>query len=552
MIAYLKDQQESIPSWLVNFHKDASFSIRDFCDSRVVFYAGSGFDGSPVKTFGSAHFAHCYLYTDYALSREEIISELDSSNAGFRGYKTLFRIPLTKEQLTPFGWSAHVNPGEAPQYQHARIQKSPYAFAEILERELHLDSDWGPKRLCILFIGGDAVATFDALFCQDSTKPPAVAVLQDHSFGGGYTSFGKGGLLELLAKRTIKLPTYLWVAKNSTPEWSGYFEVSGTRPVAGGEYGTPRHLFKINEYTYEDLQNLTGIDVRQIRYFVSEQLVPPPTGRTKGTRFDENHLLLLSRIKAKLDLGHSIAQIKKGLSQLRGWGTKPEELNTSTSRPIPKQLQEWSITDGVKLTIDLVASSLSDKDVQAMVGSLIAIANGSQLIETPALQSADSEDQIEIKKHAFKEAQIQKIKDNKIEEKLLQLKEKLTNHLGNELGKIGDPNLKIPQDPHLLIQNFHDNCVDLQVKMQLTGQSIVLNLIPQGSSQGDRIAYTDALTQIHSPYDIRTGNMYGRYAQTHNFKEKSEGLRHGVPIHDLETIIRLIHETKKRLEEKVN
>ena len=68
---------------------------------------------------------------------------------------------------------------------------------EILQRESGLNDAHGPSRLAILFLGADAIATYDALFCQgDGTRSPYVVVLQDHGFGGNYDSFGEGGTLE--------------------------------------------------------------------------------------------------------------------------------------------------------------------------------------------------------------------------------------------------------------------------------------------------------------------------------------------------------------------
>ena len=551
MIDFLKTHQESMPHWLINFDKNSNFNVNLFSDSRVVFYAGSGFDGSAVKTFGATHFAHCFLYTDDKLTNEQITAELDSAQGKFRGYNTLSRMNVAKEQLTPYGWTPHVTPDEIPKNPFSRTQKTAYAFVEILEREKQLGPEWGPERICILFIAGDAVATYDAIFCQDNRKPPMVAVLQDHGFGGNYTSFGKGGLLELLAKRTIKLPMYLWITKNSTPEWSGYTEVQGTKPLLGGEFSTPRHLFKINEYTYEDLSNITGVEIRQIRYFVAEQLIPAPTGNTRGTRFNENQLLLLTLIKAKLDQGHSTVSIKKSINQLRGWGSTAAELSTSQKRLTLKQINEWEITDGIKLTIDPIASSLSDEVVETMLSTLAEIAHGSRPKTSIVSQSTQSLITLGHKKISSRDEQIEKIKEHHIERKLHELRNQLVKSLGTKVGEFGQPDVsRTPQDPHFLIKDFHDSCVDLQVKMQLTGQSVVINLLPQGSSQRDRNAYTEALTRIQSPYTIRTGNMYGRYAQTHNFKEKSEGFRHGVPIESLETIIRLILETKQRLEQR--
>lgn len=554
MREYLIHYKEQIPDWLANFNKNNIFRIKDFCRSRVVFVAGSGLDGSPVKIFGSAHFAHCYLYTDYGLTREEIIAELDSPIGKFRGYSSLYRVPLAEDSLTPNGWKPHLTRAEMPQYEFARAKLKPYAFAEVLERDANFDDQWGPARLFVLFVGGDAVATYDAFFGQEGeTQAPAIAVIQDHAFGGGYTSFGKGGLLELIAKRTIKLPSYLWVAEGTEP-WVGYSKVPNALPERCGEWGRPSYLYKINEYTYEDLSSLTSVDIRQLRYLVAEGLVPAPTGKTKGTRFDENHLLLLMLIKAKQDEGYSIAQIKKSMGQIRGWISNSNAHADFQNKINRRQITEFLITEGVKLTIDPIESTLNDELIEKIVTTLEGMVNGTYLFGNE--ESLNDQPQISFEMPSIQNKVRKSHNDidrEKLKESLELLRNELMERLGNTMGEIGRPDVDTtPQDPHLVIKNFYGGRVDLQIKLQLTGQSVVLNMIPQGSSQYAKAEFTDALTSIQSPYSIRKGNKYGLYAPTNNFKEKSEGLRHGVPRQDLKTIIRLMHEAKKRLDNRKN
>ena len=102
--------------------------------------------------------------------------------------------------------------------------------------------DHGPRRLATLFIGGDGIASYDALYCQrDGTPPPFLAVIQDHGFGGNYNRFGQNGLLELVAERTDVRPNFLLVGESSGP-WTGYAD-TGAAPEPGGSGAHPRRLF---------------------------------------------------------------------------------------------------------------------------------------------------------------------------------------------------------------------------------------------------------------------------------------------------------------------
>ena len=242
---YLRQQPEPVPHWLMNIRigqVGVDFNPSDFFASRIVFYPGSGSDGQPVQLFGSTHSAHCFVYADYGLTEEQIDNELQ--NEGFWGYGKLCRVAIAENQLTPGGWVSHLMPGEIPKILGgiASDRAQQFGFLEILEREDGFDHTHGAERLAILFLGADGVATFDALFCQQDSQAPFAVVLQDHGFGGNYTEFGRGGLLDEVSRRSNCLPQYLLYATGSTVPWEGYDRVEGLQPVFGGMWNTRREL----------------------------------------------------------------------------------------------------------------------------------------------------------------------------------------------------------------------------------------------------------------------------------------------------------------------
>jgi len=89
------------------------------------------------------------------------------------------------------------------------------------------------------------VAAYDALFCQARRRAPFAVVLQDHGYGGNWTTFGGGGALEQLATRTGRLPQYILVAEN-TEAWSGYLPVDGTVVGGGGMHRFDRQVWRRN------------------------------------------------------------------------------------------------------------------------------------------------------------------------------------------------------------------------------------------------------------------------------------------------------------------
>jgi hypothetical protein len=245
---YLRSIREPVPRWLDDLRAegcpDPTQLAAAFLSSRVVFYPGSGTDGQPVKLFGSTHSAHCFVYADYGLRQESL--EVAIEYRPFRGYRSLKRFVLREEHLVPNGWRPHVSAEElrqlAPHFrQHGRIADRPFGFVQVLQRNDDLDDAHGASRLAILFLGADAVAAFDALFCQSEGRAPFALVVQDHGLGGNYSSFRRNGLLAKVAERAGCFPTHLLVAQGHR-EWAGYTALPDSRMIDDGRY-LPRRLF---------------------------------------------------------------------------------------------------------------------------------------------------------------------------------------------------------------------------------------------------------------------------------------------------------------------
>jgi hypothetical protein len=197
-----------------------------------------------VKLFGSTNSAHCFIYADYSVSSAEVKAELAHPTRRFLGYHTFTRIQLVEQDLSPRGWTRHVEPGELPANAYAFSGIEPYGFLEVLDRDDGLDEAHGARRLGVMFLGADGVATYDALFCQaDGTPAPYATVVVDHGFGGNYDRFGRGGLLERIAKRCRCSPQYLLVAEN-TLSWEGYDRIPDLDGDRGGMHGELRFLHR--------------------------------------------------------------------------------------------------------------------------------------------------------------------------------------------------------------------------------------------------------------------------------------------------------------------
>jgi hypothetical protein len=217
---FLSKMREPCPDWLLQWRpgqkSDTSQILRQFMSSRVVYYPGSGFDGDPVAVFNVARAAHCFIYVDYLTEHAALRNEL--RERGFRGYSAITTIKLKEADFGIGAWVRHARGSVS--YPFPPVQ--PYGFLEIFERMPERGENHGAKRFAVLFLAADGHAAYDALFCQDgSSPPPFCVVLQDHGFGGNYSRWGGGGLIEDIALSTTRLPELLLIAEN-TDSWQGY------------------------------------------------------------------------------------------------------------------------------------------------------------------------------------------------------------------------------------------------------------------------------------------------------------------------------------------
>ena len=245
METYLRQYAEAVPDWLADHVPGKPIDMKAVLNSRTLFYPGSGDDGQPLATFNRAQCVHVFLYVDYWLTKEELEEQL--AEAGFHGYHQIDQIELGENDLTPKGWRAHINPGEIDQEWMRRLagRVAPYCIMKIFERNDDADESVGSKRFAVIFLCGDGIASYDAVYGNKNAEAPFALVLQDHGFGGNYASFGDGGLLEKVAQRAGVFPKLILGAIHcGTEMWDGFKRIPGLNAKLGGMHHTVRLLFK--------------------------------------------------------------------------------------------------------------------------------------------------------------------------------------------------------------------------------------------------------------------------------------------------------------------
>lgn len=245
---YLAIYEEAVPDWLARFDLQNPMRpadrLQDFLRSRTVYYPGSYFDGGPVAAFNSAQAAHCFIYVDYHVERQELVNRITRARGqGFLGYDSIAQIDLTEADFQTNRWVPHYR----QRVDYTFPPHPPYGFISIFERQRGFDDAHGAWRFAILFLAADGHAAFDAMFCQNNGTPePFCAVIQNHGFGGDWhrAGFGGGGPMSEIAQDCGVYPRFLLKdVMDGTPAWDGYTRclAEDQQPVASEPMGMHRN-----------------------------------------------------------------------------------------------------------------------------------------------------------------------------------------------------------------------------------------------------------------------------------------------------------------------
>ena len=213
------------------------FPLKDIL-ANSLYYPACDNDGGVVKdcnTLNRVLGIENFIYCDYAFGDERLNEALDS----FHGYTVIATRSLNPNDLTPNGWRMKMPPRldlrEYSRYKDA--YEKPFAKWVVYERVPEKGDDYGPNRFSLVYIGGEGIATYQAIYWSNKATPTALAIIQPgFGFGLNWANFSeKNGYLNWVVANnpTKQLPKHIYYGgiggeqSYDNLNWEGYKMLRG-------------------------------------------------------------------------------------------------------------------------------------------------------------------------------------------------------------------------------------------------------------------------------------------------------------------------------------
>lgn len=212
-------------NWINNITPEnfqQSFNLTEILENST-FYPSSGIDATDIE--GLSAYTNSFVHVDYSVPENEIKTAL---NEDFKavGYRLIGLKPITEKELAPNGFKPnnfHLKDSEKERLnflEQAKKSQKPFSYWAVYELDDTLTGSTKGKieKFSLLHIGGEACATFDALYVNNGTNPKAVAILNPgEGYGDNWTKFTDPGyrLFDLIklnsARNDLSWSEYVFV-----------------------------------------------------------------------------------------------------------------------------------------------------------------------------------------------------------------------------------------------------------------------------------------------------------------------------------------------------
>jgi len=185
-----------------------------------LYYAGAGFDGTPVECFAGNVFS--FVYTDYLAKKRDVLAQLRSRRDGFRGYRLVGIRELELEEVFPRGvygpaeldYRFWTNERQSPGSFMERAPR-PFALWAVFERESAEANGDSPARFSLLHVCYESVAAYAGLYVRHGIVPKIIYLI-NHGFGANWTDFEDPERIyaRTVACHPLGLPSWLVARSN--------------------------------------------------------------------------------------------------------------------------------------------------------------------------------------------------------------------------------------------------------------------------------------------------------------------------------------------------
>ncbi len=133
--------------------------------------------------------------------------------------------------------------------------------------------------------------------------------------------------------------------------------------------------------TVRQLADRLGVPPRRIRYYVQQNLLPPPVGRGRASYYTSEHYRLLQQILTLREVNLSLDEIRDRLEE-----TRPSAVAPAPAAPISRSWRRWEVVPGVELHArdDLDPHTLATVDV--MIGALRQVLERGEAIDNSTVE----------------------------------------------------------------------------------------------------------------------------------------------------------------------
>lgn len=133
--------------------------------------------------------------------------------------------------------------------------------------------------------------------------------------------------------------------------------------------------------TVRQLADRLGVPPRRIRYYVQQNLLPPPIGKGRASYYTSEHYRRLQQILTLREVNLSLDEIRERLDVMR-----PASAQPLSAVPISRTWRRWEVIPGVELQArdDLDNHTLATLDV--MITALRQILERGDPLDETALE----------------------------------------------------------------------------------------------------------------------------------------------------------------------